>query len=93
MEGPSSIIPPGARDHVERHAGELPAAPVVQPVGARNSAVLRGLRVLGEQPAEAVSSADPEVLAGVPAGKRPQWCGSAEGAVRTVLVEVPFVFG
>ena len=32
-----------------------------------------------------------EVLSRVRVGKRPQWCGLAEGAVRTVLVEVPLV--
>jgi hypothetical protein len=46
-----------------------------------------------EQPADAVASADPVVLPRVRVGKRPQWCGLAEGAVRAVLVEVAFVFG
>jgi hypothetical protein len=65
----------------------------VDGVGAQNSAVLRDVGVFVEQPCEAVASADLEVVLGVWVGKRPQRRGLAEGAVRTVVVEVSLVFG
>ena len=54
-------------------------------------AALRDLPVFVEEAAEAVTSADLDVLPGVLVGKWPQWCGLAERAVRTMVVEVPFV--
>jgi putative transposase len=62
-------------------------------VGAQNSVWLSGLRVLVKEAAEPVAAGNPDVLARTWVGKRPLWRCLAEGTVRTVLVEVPLVFG
>ena len=51
------------------------------------------LGVFVEEAAEPVTAGDLDVSAGMWVRERPQRCGLAEGAVRTVLVEVPLVFG
>ena len=78
----------------DRAAGALRVASGVgRGVGARNSVLAMRPARTREGDRRAGRGGDPDVSARARVGKRPQRLGLAEGAVRTVLVEVLLVFG